>query len=99
LRELQLLLAGWAGACPVCLAAFPGRRRGYTRRPRRHNEVLLVAHQRTLTLADLMARARREVAFTIECSGNHGPHLPDGRPWFIGGIGNAPHLHWSGQGG
>src|SRR5512132_210939 len=53
----------------------------------------LVAHQRTLTLADLKARARREVAFTMECSGNHGPRLPDGRPFFIGGIGNA---RWAG---
>ncbi|HEV2919139.1 MAG TPA: molybdopterin-dependent oxidoreductase, partial [Actinomycetota bacterium] len=41
----------------------------------------LVAHQRTLTLADLKARARREVVFTMECSGNHG------LPFFIGGIG------------
>jgi DMSO/TMAO reductase YedYZ molybdopterin-dependent catalytic subunit len=47
----------------------------------------LVAHQRTLTLADLKARARREVAFTMECSGNHG------LPFFIGGIGNA---RWAG---
>jgi Oxidoreductase molybdopterin binding domain len=46
----------------------------------------LVAHQRTLALAELKARARREVAFTMECSGNHGPRLPDGRPFFIGGI-------------
>jgi hypothetical protein len=23
LRELQLLLAGWAGACPVCLRRLP----------------------------------------------------------------------------
>ncbi|HEX2279251.1 MAG TPA: molybdopterin-dependent oxidoreductase, partial [Candidatus Tectomicrobia bacterium] len=53
----------------------------------------LVAHQRTLTLADLKARARREVVFTMECSGNHGPRLPDGRPFFIGGIGNA---RWAG---
>jgi DMSO/TMAO reductase YedYZ molybdopterin-dependent catalytic subunit len=53
----------------------------------------LVAHRRTLTLADLKARARREVAFTMECSGNHGPRLPDGRPFFIGGIGNA---RWAG---
>ena len=47
----------------------------------------LVAHQRTLTLADLKARARREVVFTMECSGNHG------LPFFIGGIGNA---RWAG---
>jgi DMSO/TMAO reductase YedYZ molybdopterin-dependent catalytic subunit len=53
----------------------------------------LVAHQQTLTLADLKARARREVVFTMECSGNHGPRLPDGRPFFIGGIGNA---RWAG---
>ena len=47
----------------------------------------LVAHQRTLTLAELKARARREVVFTMECSGNHG------LPFFIGGIGNA---RWAG---
>jgi DMSO/TMAO reductase YedYZ molybdopterin-dependent catalytic subunit len=29
----------------------------------------------------------------MECSGNHGPRLPDGRPFFIGGIGNA---RWAG---
>lgn len=36
-----------------------------------------------LTLDDIMARARQEVAFTVECSGNHG------FPFFTGGIGNA----------
>jgi DMSO/TMAO reductase YedYZ molybdopterin-dependent catalytic subunit len=40
-----------------------------------------------LTLADLMARPRREVDFTIECSGN------TGLPFFIGGVGNA---RWAG---
>jgi DMSO/TMAO reductase YedYZ molybdopterin-dependent catalytic subunit len=39
------------------------------------------------TLAELQARPRREVAFTLECSGNHG------FPWFIGGIGTA---RWAG---
>jgi len=47
----------------------------------------LVARPRTLTLADLKARPRREVDFTLECSGN------TGLPFFIGGIGNA---HWAG---
>lgn len=37
----------------------------------------------TLTLADLKARPRQEVTFTIECSGN------SGLPFFNGGIGNA----------
>ena len=41
----------------------------------------------TLALADIKARPRQEVTFTIECSGNHG------LPFFIGGIGNA---HWAG---
>jgi DMSO/TMAO reductase YedYZ molybdopterin-dependent catalytic subunit len=43
----------------------------------------LVARPVTLSLADLMARPRREVEFTLECSGN------TGLPFFIGGIGNA----------
>jgi DMSO/TMAO reductase YedYZ molybdopterin-dependent catalytic subunit len=47
----------------------------------------LVAREQTLTLADLKARARREVDFTLECSGNNG------FPFFIGGIGNA---RWAG---
>ena len=41
----------------------------------------------TLTLDDLKARARQEVVFTIECSGN------TGLPFFHGGIGNAK---WAG---
>jgi DMSO/TMAO reductase YedYZ molybdopterin-dependent catalytic subunit len=41
----------------------------------------------TFTLAELRARARREIDFTLECSGNHG------FPWFIGGIGTA---RWAG---
>ena len=32
----------------------------------------LVARPQSLTLADLKARARHEVDFTLECSGNHG---------------------------
>jgi DMSO/TMAO reductase YedYZ molybdopterin-dependent catalytic subunit len=47
----------------------------------------LVARPRSLTLADLKARPRREVDFTLECSGN------TGFPFFIGGIGNA---RWAG---
>jgi DMSO/TMAO reductase YedYZ molybdopterin-dependent catalytic subunit len=49
----------------------------------------LVAHPQSLTLADLKARERREVYFTLECSGNTGTGLD----FFIGGIGNA---HWGG---
>ncbi|MCL4299004.1 MAG: sulfite oxidase [Anaerolineae bacterium] len=41
----------------------------------------------SLTLADLKTRPRREVTFTIECSGN------SGLPFFNGGIGNAK---WAG---
>ena len=40
-----------------------------------------------LTLADIRARPRQEVVFTVECSGNHG------FPFFTGGIGNA---RWTG---
>jgi DMSO/TMAO reductase YedYZ molybdopterin-dependent catalytic subunit len=47
----------------------------------------LVARPQSLTLADLKARARREVDFTLECSGNHG------FPSFIGAVGNA---RWAG---
>ncbi len=47
----------------------------------------LVARPRSLGLADLKARPRREVTFTLECSGN------TGLPFFIGGIGNA---RWAG---
>ena len=47
----------------------------------------LVAHPQTLTLADLKARARREVTFTMECSGN------TGLPFFTGGVGTA---RWAG---
>jgi DMSO/TMAO reductase YedYZ molybdopterin-dependent catalytic subunit len=47
----------------------------------------LVARKRTLTLADLKAAPRREVDFTLECSGN------TGFPFFIGGVGNA---RWAG---
>ena len=43
----------------------------------------LVRHPMMLSLADLRSRARREVEFTLECSGN------TGLPFFIGGIGNA----------
>jgi DMSO/TMAO reductase YedYZ molybdopterin-dependent catalytic subunit len=47
----------------------------------------LVARPQTLSLADLKARPRREVTFTLECSGNHG------FPFVIGAIGNA---RWAG---
>jgi DMSO/TMAO reductase YedYZ molybdopterin-dependent catalytic subunit len=47
----------------------------------------LVARPQSLSLADLMTRPRREVTFTLECSGNHG------YPFVIGAIGNA---RWAG---
>jgi DMSO/TMAO reductase YedYZ molybdopterin-dependent catalytic subunit len=47
----------------------------------------LVARPRSLTLDDLEARPRREVDFTIECSGN------TGLPFLIGAVGNA---RWAG---
>lgn len=47
----------------------------------------LVERPLTLSLEDLHARPRQEVAFTLECSGNHGP------PFFTGGVGNAT---WAG---
>jgi DMSO/TMAO reductase YedYZ molybdopterin-dependent catalytic subunit len=47
----------------------------------------LVERPASLMLADLKARPRREVTFTLECSGN------TGLPFFIGGIGNA---RWGG---
>jgi DMSO/TMAO reductase YedYZ molybdopterin-dependent catalytic subunit len=43
----------------------------------------LVARPLLLTLGELRARPRQEVAFTLECSGNHG------LPFVIGNIGNA----------
>ena len=43
----------------------------------------LVAHERVLSLDELMSRPRQDVEFTLECSGN------TGLPFFIGGIGNA----------
>jgi DMSO/TMAO reductase YedYZ molybdopterin-dependent catalytic subunit len=47
----------------------------------------LVKKPMTLTLADIKAKPRQEVIFTLECSGNHG------FPFFVGGIGNA---RWAG---
>jgi DMSO/TMAO reductase YedYZ molybdopterin-dependent catalytic subunit len=47
----------------------------------------LVARPQSLTMADLMARPRREVTFTMECSGN------TGLPFLIGAVGNA---RWAG---
>ena len=47
----------------------------------------LVQKPMALTLADVKARQRQEVTFTMECSGNHG------LPFFNGGIGNA---RWAG---
>ena len=46
-----------------------------------------VARPQTLTLRDLRSRQRRELDFTLECSGN------TGLPFFTGGIGNA---RWAG---
>ncbi len=43
----------------------------------------LVENPLMLTIEDIKARPRREVTFTLECSGNHG------FPTFTGGIGNA----------
>jgi len=47
----------------------------------------LVKREQTLTLDDLKGRPRREVDFTLECSGN------TGLPFFHGGVGNA---RWAG---
>ena len=47
----------------------------------------MVARPRSLTLADLRARPRREVTFTLECSGN------TGLPFLTGAVGNA---RWTG---
>lgn len=47
----------------------------------------LVGNPMTLSLADLRARPRREVTFTIECAGNHG------LPGFSSAVGNA---RWAG---
>jgi DMSO/TMAO reductase YedYZ molybdopterin-dependent catalytic subunit len=47
----------------------------------------LVARPQSLTLADLEARPRNEVTFTLECSGN------TGLPFLIGAVGNA---RWAG---
>jgi len=47
----------------------------------------LVRNSRSYALSDLKAMPRRDVTFTLECSGNHG------FPWAWGGIGNA---EWTG---
>lgn len=47
----------------------------------------LVARPMALTLAQIRARPRREVTFTLECSGNHG------LPFLTGAIGNTT---WAG---
>jgi len=47
----------------------------------------LVENPLSLTLADIKARTRQELTYTIECSGN------TGLPFFDGGIGNAS---WAG---
>ncbi len=47
----------------------------------------LVRNPLALSLDEIRARPRQEVAFTIECAGNHG------FPFFTGGIGNA---RWGG---
>ena len=49
----------------------------------------LVRHRLSLSLADLKDRPRREIDFTLECSGNHGTGLP----FATGFIGNA---RWAG---
>jgi DMSO/TMAO reductase YedYZ molybdopterin-dependent catalytic subunit len=49
----------------------------------------LVARPQSLTIAELKARPRQEVNFTLECSGNNGIGLD----FFIGGVGNAT---WAG---
>jgi DMSO/TMAO reductase YedYZ molybdopterin-dependent catalytic subunit len=49
----------------------------------------MVAHPRSLTMADIKARPHHDVDFTLECSGNHGIGLD----FFIGGIGNG---NWAG---
>ena len=46
-----------------------------------------IGHPLRLTLDDLKARPRREITFTLECSGNHG------FPWFTAAVGNA---QWAG---
>lgn len=43
----------------------------------------LAVKRRAFTLAELRARPRQQVTFTLECSGNHG------FPFFTGGIGTA----------
>ncbi len=43
----------------------------------------LVGQPLSLSLADIRALPRRDITFTLECSGNHG------LPFLIGGIGNA----------
>lgn len=48
----------------------------------------LVAHEQTLSLADLKALPKHDVTFALECSGNTG-----GAPFAIGLIGNA---RWAG---
>lgn len=47
----------------------------------------LVARPQSLPMADLRARPRRDVTFTLECSGN------TGLPFLIGAVGNA---RWTG---
>ncbi len=47
----------------------------------------LVDRPLSLSLAEIRALPRREIAYTLECSGNHG------LPFLIGGIGNA---NWTG---
>ena len=49
----------------------------------------LVRNPQSLTIADIRARPRHEVDFTLECSGNTGTGLD----FFIGGVGNA---RWGG---
>jgi DMSO/TMAO reductase YedYZ molybdopterin-dependent catalytic subunit len=47
----------------------------------------LVKRPMSLTLRELKARSRKELLFTLECSGN------SGRPWMVSAVGNAK---WTG---
>lgn len=47
----------------------------------------MVDRKRTYRINDLRSRPRKDVIFTLECSGNHG------FPWFVSAIGNAK---WAG---
>jgi DMSO/TMAO reductase YedYZ molybdopterin-dependent catalytic subunit len=71
----EFFIVSHYGTPPVDKASRPLDIAGLVRRPQ------------SLTLADLKARPRREVTFTLECSGN------TGLPFLIGAVGNA---RWAG---